>query len=190
MTAWDAVRRAVATHPRSRGFAGAVVDRLVAVSRTAPPGLRGAPPGAGEADVQTVVVALAGADDDVVATTLADLEAMAHRHGALRVVLAVEGRHLSAVRRGGLPAEHLLSHQDWRGRPREQTWGEYLRERLDTMRSDYAAVAVVVLGPCGTLGLSADLVVAALPAPRGGSIRRRWRARVTALERALDAPAP
>lgn len=178
-------RAAVASHPKLRAVAGAVVDLLVGASRSAPPGLRGGSSGAAEDDLQTVVVAIVGADADAVAITLDDLHAVADRHGALRVVVAVEGQHLTAVRRAGLAAEHLVSASEWD--ERLGPWSDYLRERLDTSRVDYAADAVLVLGPHGTAGLPPELVAAAVPRPPG-RIARWFRVRIAALERALDAP--
>jgi hypothetical protein len=180
-----AVRAFLARHPRLRREASRSVDALVALSRTTPPGLRGAPEGVPEVDVRTLVVALVGVQEAALVASLADLRAAADRHGALRFVVAVPGEHLAAVRRAGMVVEHLAREDEWD--ERDGPWAEHVAERLRTARADYRADAVVAFGPAGTAGVPPEALAALVPQAGTGRLRRLGSRATWRVERTLDA---
>jgi hypothetical protein len=181
-----AVRAFLVRHPRLRREASRSVDALVALSRTTPPGLRGAPADVPEVDVRTLVVALVGVQEAALTTSLADLRAAAALHGALRYVVAVPGEHLAAVRRAGMVAEHLAREDEWD--ERDGPWADHVAALLRTAREDYRADGVVARGASGTQGVPPQALAALVP-PRGRGRLRRLGSRATwRVERTLDAP--
>lgn len=167
--------------PWLRERVGRAVDRVVAASSVAPPGLR---PGGwarhrGRAtdDTAVVVVDATGLDGP---TLRALVDALPQMGAPVRFVLAVDGPQLAVGRRAGVVVEHIIDAAAWAHRHDPAGWPAYRHERFEQLRRTYHPHLVVPL-PSGDPQVLARWVD---HRPRAS----RWRRVLIRAERTIDPP--
>lgn len=199
MSAATTARRALASVTGALGLRSAIgtaIGAVFAAAKVPPPGLRHGrvePPG--DPDERPVaIVVLLGASADAVARTATVLADLAAGGGAgeglppLRPLVLLDTPHFAALRREGLPFDHVPPRESWPRRGGGTDYDAHLAWRMRLLRRQYATSTVLTLPPDGVDAVPRAQLLAEL-APAGASraavVRRRV---VAAVERRVDAP--
>lgn len=100
--------------------------------------------GAGLENLPVVVLSLVGTPAEEVAP---QLDAVAREQvltAGFRPVVVLDSDHLALVRGYGWPVELVITEADWLAA--DGAWGDYLEHRLQQIRRDYQASALLPLG--------------------------------------------
>ncbi|NLG22391.1 MAG: hypothetical protein GX555_13290 [Actinomycetales bacterium] len=106
--------------------------------------------GQGLDNVPVVILSLVGTPDDLVPERLEEIGQEQLLTAGFRPVLVVDGDHFGAIRRYGWPVELVLSEAQWDADESlrdEAGWEAYLVRRLQEIRRNYRAAALLEFGP-------------------------------------------
>lgn len=106
--------------------------------------------GQGLDNVPVVILSLVGTPDDQVPERLEEIAREQLLTAGFRPVLVIDGDHFAAVRPYGWPVELVLNREQWEAQQHlqdEAGWEAYLTRRLQEMRRNYRAAALLELGP-------------------------------------------
>lgn len=106
--------------------------------------------GQGLDNVPVVVLSLVACPAEEVPQRLEEIAREQLLTAGFRPVLLVSGDHFTAVRAYGWPVELVLSPEDWEAHPHLQDaggWEAYRDRRLQEMRRNYRAAALLDFGP-------------------------------------------
>lgn len=106
--------------------------------------------GQGLDNVPVVVLSLVGTPAELVPERLEEIGQEQLLTAGFRPVLVVDGDHFGAVRPYGWPVELVLSREQWEAQEHlrdDAGWDDYLVRRLQEMRRNYRAAALLEFGP-------------------------------------------
>lgn len=106
--------------------------------------------GQGLDNLPVVILSLVGTPEDEICDLLEQIAQEQVLTGGFRPVLVVSGDHFGAVREFGWPLEMVIAETEWSSQEHltdEDGWALYLERRLQQIRRDYQAVALVPFGP-------------------------------------------
>lgn len=106
--------------------------------------------GEGLDNVPVVVLSLVGTPADLVGERLEEIGLEQVLTGGFRPVLIIDGDHFGAVREFGWPVELVLSREQWDEQEQLQDhtgWEAYLTRRMQAIRRNYRAAALLEFGP-------------------------------------------
>lgn len=181
--------RVLGAHWRVRAMTLFVADRLLLHASVPPPGLRAGPsrPGPVADGWPLVVLVCHGTDPDGGDRLVAALPQVSEAVGGCRFLLVLPASLLAVGRRASWPVEHVVDQRTWARRHPSVDWSAYLAERVDRLRRDYAAAAVIPVrldeGP-----EDLDVLEALVRAVAGGHRTRPWHRAALAFRRTVDVP--
>lgn len=106
--------------------------------------------GQGLDNVPVVILSLVGTPGEEVPERLEEVAREQLLTAGFRPVLVIDGDHFAAIRAYGWPVELVLSREQWETEAHlrdEAGWEAYLTRRLQEMRRNYRAAALLELGP-------------------------------------------
>ncbi|MCK0114294.1 hypothetical protein MWU75_19325 [Ornithinimicrobium sp. F0845] len=106
--------------------------------------------GQGLDNVPVVILSLVGTPADLVPERLEEIGQEQLLTAGFRPVLVVDGDHFGAVRRYGWPVELVLSREQWEAQEHvrdDAGWDAYQVRRLQEIRRNYRAAALLEFGP-------------------------------------------
>ena len=106
--------------------------------------------GEGLDNVPVVVLSLVGTPAELVGERLEEIGLEQVLTGGFRPVLIIDGDHFGAVREFGWPVELVLSRAQWDAQEQLQDdagWEAYLTRRMQAIRRNYRAAALLEFGP-------------------------------------------
>lgn len=147
----DAAAVRVATRLRESRLAREVISRAFDVDVTGTGGtvFLGAGhllAGQGLDNLPVVILSLVGTPSEDVPGLLDELAIEQVLTGGFRPVLVLAEDHFAVVRRHGWPVELVIAQHEW---PADGRWTDYLERRLQSIRRDYQAIALLPLDGSG-----------------------------------------
>ena len=106
--------------------------------------------GQGLDNVPVVILSLVGTPPELVGERLEQIGREQLLTGGFRPILVIDGDHFAAVREFGWPIELVLSRAQWDADELvrdESGWEAYLTRRLQAIRRNYRAAALLEFGP-------------------------------------------
>lgn len=182
--------RVLGAHWRIRAVTLFVADRLLLHASVPPPGLRAGPsrPGPVADEWPLVVLVCHGSDPDGADRLVAALARVSDAVGGCRFLLVLPAPLLAVGRRASWPVEHVVDQRTWARRHPSAVWSEYLTGRVDQLRRDYAAAAVLPVRLDDEGPENIDVLEALVRAVAAGHRTRSWQRAALAFRRAVDVP--